>query len=359
MAGGIFPGLFNVAEPQAEMLQGQRDTQDYNLKQQMDQTKLKEAQDQQRFAGLNQFENEYNFKAWTPESKQKFITSLHAKHGTSVPTYEEAVAHHAELGKTGWTPELEDATGAKAIATLLKRPEWAAAMPEIQKRGARYGIDDITKASFGQIMSLAGAQPTGEPAIDLRQPSEKNTSANIAAKAPEVAARVSQLNSSTTLNQSRTEYMNVQAKYIPLKFRQLGDHYQRMEDAIDKRNDISEEQKNIERGKLNETRTQDAFNRGSKGQMTAADRTKMLELLVPKVGAHGRTIPPPQDVADMARAAIAGYDQAHPQGAGQAGGAKGHPHVDAAKKDPKLRPLYSKAHAKGLSDDQIEALLAK
>jgi hypothetical protein len=155
---------------------------------------------------------------------------------------------------------------------------------------------------------------------------------------------------------SRTAYTDELSKLLGPKFKLLFDKTQRQLDQIDRKTDISEESKSIARFRAVEDQRHNLQTEAGKTKLTPSSVAQLLKLKEPKADGMGGVINPPKDVTDMVDSILAGGAISSSQGGGTN---KAHPHVDAAKKDPKARQVYAKARAKGMTDDQIEALLAK
>ena len=250
MAGQLFPGFFNVAEPQAEFTQGQRDTTQYN--EQQDQYNLqKQLQakqlDEQKWdaAGYDKYmashtnpTDQVYFSQNVPRGPgwQKAAIALNKKHGfdptqdyktpggkddgsfeiftklvTSHP--DQAAAMAKRLDELGIDPH--QTTIGKLLGAFGEQPgamiPGTTGSPEVKGQpflAPRAAIDNSidmgapTPAVVGQPAITAQAavpaipphQGPGQPAIDFRPPSEVNTQAKITADANSPAPAPKTLN---------------------------------------------------------------------------------------------------------------------------------------------------------------------
>ncbi len=367
------PGFFGegAALGAANYVQGQQDTQVFNANMQAKQLALQQAQEEAKHADFDRFDRDYAVHTWDPASHQFFIQKVREKFplGGPPPKYDDLVGLYAELGKSkpgAMIPEVPGKPEVKGQVFVAPKPAVdnsidmgvstpaVAGQPAIAAQAAVPGVPahqgpetpgwtpdttsdtkaetiEANKERAGAMQEYyklaAGAKDIAQPNLDASVNRINATLAKYGIAVPPLTAaagvmgteKIKESESKINLNLAKIGFTEEQIKYIPLKFKQMSEHYTRMADAIDRRNDISEEQKNIERAKLNETMTQDAFNRAQKGQTTPADYNKLLSLKASfyKADAHGRVHPPPKEVEGAVDAAIAGYEAKKPQGGGQ------------------------------------------
>jgi hypothetical protein len=161
MAGQLFPGFFNVADPQANYLQGQRDTEKYNLNKQLQQKQLEDQKwdaagyDKYMASHTNPTDQVY-FSQNVPRGPgwQQAAIALAKKHGYTGDT-DYASPGADENTKQQWT----------FLGKVLGSPGTIEAIPDIMKKYEENG-GDFNRLSIGTMLKSLEGMKMQAPSVE-------------------------------------------------------------------------------------------------------------------------------------------------------------------------------------------------